>query len=103
MIAGTADKVAMYWYLEPSVSAHMSWCGDYTHTHAAAHTQATHRHATTHTRARTHAVANTHAAAHMHTHMQQQHTCAPAPTHAIAHTHAHTYHMRGKIVFSGVI
>ena len=34
MTAGTADKVALYWYAEPSVLTHMSGCGDYTHTHA---------------------------------------------------------------------
>ena len=34
MTAGIADKVALYWYAEPSVLTHRSWCGDYTHTHA---------------------------------------------------------------------
>ena len=39
MTAGTADKVALYWYAEPSVLTHRSWCGDYTHTrtHACTH------------------------------------------------------------------
>ena len=34
MTAGIVDKVALYWYVEPSVLTHRSWCGDYTHTHA---------------------------------------------------------------------
>ena len=34
MTAGTTDKVALYWYAEPSVLTHMSWCGNYTNMHA---------------------------------------------------------------------
>ena len=41
MTAGTADKVALYWYAEPSVSTHRSWCGDYTHMHACTRTPST--------------------------------------------------------------
>ena len=41
MTAGTADKVALYWYAEPSVLTHRSWCGDYTHTHACTRTAST--------------------------------------------------------------
>ena len=43
MTAGTSDKVALYWYAEPSVLTHRSWCGDYTRTHAHTHTH-THTH-----------------------------------------------------------
>ena len=46
MTAGTTDKVALYWYAEPSVLTHRSWCGLTTpHTLSASHTQ---------TRAQTH-------------------------------------------------
>ena len=44
MTTGTVDKVALYWYAEPSVLTHRSWCGDYTHTHA----RNTHTHTRTH-------------------------------------------------------
>ena len=42
MTAGTADKVPLYWYVEPSVLTHRSWCGDYTHTHACMHMSCMH-------------------------------------------------------------
>ena len=59
MTAGTSDKVALYWYAEPSVLTHRSWCGDYTHTHARMHTNCIHAtltqtHAPTHARKQTH-------------------------------------------------
>ena len=60
MTAGTADKVALYWYAEPSVLTHKSWCGDYTHTHAC----------------------NT----HTHTRM---HACMHTPVHHTTNTHSH--------------
>ena len=76
MTAGTADKVALYWYAEPSVLTHRSWCGDYTHTHACTRTAST-QHSHKHMHPRTHATLTcTHAA--MHTRMQHSHT----------HTHA---------------
>ena len=76
MTAGTADKVALYWYAEPSVLTHMSWCGDYTHTHACTRTAcAQHSHAHTHTCMHTlvHHTTNTHSHAqvlnlHVHAH-----------------------------------
>ncbi len=61
MTAGTADKVVLYWYAEPSVLTHRSWCGDYTHmltncmratltrTHAATHARNTHTYTRSHT------------------------------------------------------
>src|SRR5215216_2533727 len=78
MTAGTADRVALYWYAEPSVLTHRSWCGDYTHTHttltrthAATHARNTHTHTRTH--ACTHHTTNTHSHAqvlnlHVHAH-----------------------------------
>jgi hypothetical protein len=81
MTAGTTNKVALYWYAEPSVLTHRSWCGDYTHTnymhatltrtHAATYTRNTHTHTRTH--ACTHHMTNTHAHAqelnlHVHAH-----------------------------------
>ena len=97
MTAGTADKVALYWYAEPSVLTHRSWCGDYTHTHACTRTASTqhsheHMHPRTHatltcTHAATHA-RNTHTYTRSHTRMQHSH----AHTHACMHTphHQHT-------------
>ena len=85
MTAGTADKVALHSYAEPSVLTHRSWCGDYTHTHACTWTASTqhmhpHTHATlTRTHAATHA-RNTHTHArntHMHT---RTHACTVAHT-----------------------
>ena len=78
--AGTTDKVAMYWYAEPSVLTHRSWCGDYTHTrmhtnsihatltqtHAPTHATLTPTHAATHAR-NTHTHTRTHACTHQYT------------------------------------
>ena len=62
MTAGTTDKVALYWYAEPSVLTHKSWCGDYTHTYACTRTACTqHSHSHIATRAR-----NTHTFMHNH-------------------------------------
>ena len=87
MTAGTADKVALYWYVEPSVLAHRSWCGDYTH--ARMHTNCIHGHSHKHMHPRTHAtLTRTHAATHArntHTHTRM-HAC----THHTTNTHSHT-------------
>ena len=86
MTAGTADKVALYWYAEPSVLTHRSWCGDYTHTHACTRTAST-QHSHKHMHPRTHAtLTRTHAA----THARNTHTHAPN-THMHTHTHACTH------------
>ena len=75
MTAGTTDKVALYWYAEPFVLTHMSWCGDYTHTLACTRTACT-QHSHEHMQPRMHAtLTRTHAATHARTH---------------AHMHAHT-------------
>ena len=74
MTAGTADKVALYWYAKPSVLTHRSWCSDYTHTHACTRTPSMqhshkHMHPRTHaTLTRTHA-RNTHTT-NTHSHAQ---------------------------------
>ena len=70
MTAGTADMVALFFYAEPSVLTHRSWCGDYTHTHACTRTAC---------------------AQHSHEHMQPrtQHTCTHTSTHT-RNTHTHT-------------
>ena len=100
MTVGTANKVALYWYVEPSVLTHMSWCGDYarmhtncihatlTQTHAPTHARNTHTY--THSHARTHATLTcTHARMHAHTSTpHDQHTLSRSsdqPTHACAH------------------
>ena len=70
MTAGTADKVALYWYAEPSVLTHRSWCGDYTHTHACTRTAST-QHSHKHMHPRTHATLT-------HTH-SPEHTIHPHP------------------------
>ena len=102
MTAGTADKVALYWYAEPSVLTHRSWCGDYIHRHACTRTTCTqhshkHMHPRTHTTlTRTHAATHarnthTHTHAHMHAHTStphDQHTLSRSsaqPTRACAH------------------
>ena len=108
MTAGTADKVALYWYAEPSILTHRSWCGDYTHTHACTQTASTqylhkHMHPCTHatltcthatrthaTLTRTHATLTcTHARMHAHTSTpHDQHTLSRSsaqPTRACAH------------------
>ena len=75
MTAGTADKVALYWYAEPSVLTHKSWCGDYTHTHACTRTASTQ-----------------HSHKRMHTCTHATLTCIHAATHAHnTHTHARTH------------
>src|SRR3954470_3296627 len=78
MTAGTSDKVALYWYVEPSVLTHMSWCGDYTHTHTCTLTQT---HAPTHAR-------NTHTYTRSHARMHATLT----RTHARMHAHTSTPH-----------
>ena len=98
MTAGTADKVALYWYAEPSVLTHRSWCGDYTHTHACART-ACMQHSHEHMQPRTHAtLTRTHAATHArntHTHARNTHThtrmhaCMHTPVHHTTNTHSH--------------
>ena len=83
MTAGTADKVALYWYVEPSVWTHRSWCGDYTHTHACTRTACT-QHSHEYTQPRTHAtLTRTHAATHAATLTR---------THARMHAHTSTPH-----------
>ena len=89
MTAGTADKVALYWYAEPSVLTHRSWCGDYTHTHACTRTAST-QHSHKHMHPRTHAtLTRTHARMHAHTSTpHDQHTLSRSsaqPTRACAH------------------
>ena len=78
MTAGTADKVALYWYAEPSVLTHMSWCGDYTHTRTHAHELHT---CNTHTNTCTHARTQ-----HSHAHT---HACMHTPVHHTTNTHSH--------------
>ena len=86
---GTADKVALYWYAEPSVLTHRSWCGDYTHTHACTRTAST-QHSHKHMHPRTHAtLTRTHAATHArntHTHTRTHactHQYTTRPTHTL--------------------
>ena len=98
MTAGTADKVALYWYAEPSVLTHRSWCGDYTHTHACTRTAST-QHSHKHMHPRTHAtLTRTHAATHArntHSHARTQHShahthaCMHTPVHHTTNTHSH--------------
>ena len=83
MTTGTTDKAALYWYDEPSVLTHKSWCGDYTRTRAhELHACNTHTNTCTHaTLTRTHAAMH---ARNTHTHTR---------THAQVlnlHVHAHT-------------
>ena len=72
MTAGTTDKVALYWYAEPSVLTQRSWCGDYTHTHTHAHEL--------HAR-------NTHTNTRIHARTQQSHVHTQPRTHARMHAH----------------
>ena len=91
MTAGTADKVALYWYAEPSVLTHRSWCGDYTHTHACTRTAST-QHSHKHMHPRTHAtLTRTHAATHARTQQSHAHThaCMHTPVHHTTNTHSH--------------
>ena len=82
MTVGTADMVALYWYADPSVLTHMSWCGDYTHTHACTRTACT-QHSHEHMQPRTHAtLTHTHAATH----------ATLTRTHARMHAHTSTPH-----------
>ena len=89
MTAGTTDKVALYCYAKPSVLTHMSWCGDYTHTHACtqtASTQHTQTHAPTHAR-NTHTYTRSHARTqHSHAHT---HACMHTLVHHTTNTHSH--------------
>src|SRR3990170_6373199 len=83
MTAGTADKVALYWYAEPSVLTHRSWCGDYTHMHACTRTACT-QHSHEHMQPRTHAtLTRTHTATHARN--TRTHAC----THHTTNTHSH--------------
>src|SRR3954463_3670981 len=90
MTAGTADKVALYWYAEPSVLTHRSWCGDYTHTHTRMHMNCMHAtltltHAPTHAR-NTHTYTRSHARTqHSHAHT---HACMHTPVHHTTNTHS---------------
>ena len=77
MIAGKANKVALYWYAEPSVLTHMSWCGDYTHTHACTGTECM-QHSHKHMHPRTHA-RNTQTGTHTHA-CTHQYTTRPTHT-----------------------
>ena len=88
MTAGTTDKVALYWYAEPSVLTHRSWCGDYTHTHVCTRTAST-QHSHKHMHPRTHAtLTRTHGATHArNTHARTQHS--HAHMHACMHTPVH--------------
>ena len=86
MTAGTADKVALYWYAEPSVLTHRSWCGDYTHTRTHAHELHPRN---THTNTCTHACTQ-------HSHVQTQprtHTTLTR-THTRMHACTHEYTTR---------
>ena len=88
MTAGTADKVALYWYAEPSVLTHRSWCGDYTHTHACTRTLSM-QHSHKHMHPRTHAtLTRTHAATHArNSHMHRRmHACTHGYTTPPTHT-----------------
>ena len=92
MTAGTADKVALYWYAELSVLTHRSWCGDYTHTHACTRTAST-QHSHKHMHPRTHAtLTRTHAATHArNTHMHacmHAHTSTPHDQHTLSRSSA---------------
>ena len=89
MTAGTTDKVALYWYAEPSVLTHVSWWCDYTHTHTCTRTAWT-QHSHEHMQPRTHAtLTRTHARMHAHTSTpHDQHTLSRSsaqPTRACAH------------------
>ena len=87
MTAGTADKVALYWYVEPFVLTHKSWCGDYTHMDACTRTTCT-QHSHEHMHPRTHAtLTHTHAhTQHSHAHT---HTCMHTRVHHTTNTHSH--------------
>ena len=94
MTAGTADKVALYWYAEPSILTHRSWCGDYTHMHACTRTacmQHSNEHMQPHTHAtltRTHTATharNTHTYTRSHARMQHTHTHTHTRMHACTH------------------
>ena len=119
MTAGTTDKVAVYWYAEPSVLTHRSWCGDYTHTHTHActrtactqhshkhmhprtHATLTHTHAATHAR-NTHTLTRTHACMDAHTSTpHDQHTLSRSsaqPTRACAHIRPSDRHIHNQVI-----
>ena len=88
MTAGTADKVALYWYAEPSILTHMSWCGDYTHTHACTRTACT-QHSHEHMHPCTQAIL-TRTQAATHARNTHTHTCTPACTHQYTTRPTHT-------------
>ena len=87
MTAGTTDKVALYWYAEPSVLTNRSCCGDYTHTHACTRTACTQHHTNTCTHARTQL---THTNAATHARNTHTHTCTHACTHQYTTRPTHT-------------
>ena len=91
MTTGTTDKVALYWYAEPSVLTHMSRCGNYAHMHACTRTACT-QHSHEHMHPRTHAtLTRTHAATHtrmQHSHAHT-HACMHTPVHHMTNTHSH--------------
>ena len=87
MTAGTADKVALYWYVEPSVLTHMSWCGDYTNTHAC--TQHLHEHMQPCTHS---TLTRTHARMHAHTSTpHNQHTLSRSSAHPTPYVRERLY------------
>ena len=89
MTAGTTDKMALYWYAEPFVLTHRSWCGDYTHMHACTRTACT-QHSHEQMQPRTHATL-THTHARMHTHTSTHTTNTHSHAQVLnLHLHAHT-------------
>ena len=99
MTAGTADKVVLYWYAEPSVLTHRRWCGDYTHTLACTRTAST-QHSHKHMHPRTHAtLTRTHGRKNACDALMHACPRTRRNTHGHAqvlnlHMHAHTYSVR---------
>ena len=89
MTAGTADKVALYSYVEPSILTHRSWCGDYTLMHACTRTASTqHSHKHMHPRAQH---SHVHTQPRTHTTLTRTHATLTR-THARMHAHTSTPH-----------
>ena len=89
MTAGTADKVALYWYAEPSVLTHRSWCADYTHTRTHAHElhpRNTHTNTCTHARTQH---SHVHTQPRMHATLTRTHACMHTLVHRTTNTHSH--------------
>ena len=79
MTVGTADKVALYWYAEPSVLTHTNCIhATLTQTHAPTHAR------NTHTYTRSHACTQ-----HSHARTQHSHACMHTPVHHTTNTHSH--------------